>query len=228
MKKVISILIMVFLLVSNIIVAQNNKNETKEKPAFAVAAVKMNVVYVGLENPVTIAVSSLKPDKFDVVAEGASIKKVGNPGQYIIYNIVPGTTVVNIVISKKGKELGREAFRVKLVPPPVLRLGNILTGGKATIDQLINTEIVASPNKSFPFEINQGYKVISFCVVINIPGGVPQKTKIEGNKLSNNPQIVELIRNTVKPGDVFTFSDFKIQSPSGVMDDVWGISYLVY
>lgn len=228
MKKVISILIMVFLLVSNIIVAQNNKNETKEKPAFAVAAVKMNVVYVGLENPVTIAVSSLKPDKFDVVAEGASIKKVGNPGQYIIYNIVPGTTVVNIVISKKGKELGREVFRVKSVPPPVLRLGSIIPGGKATVDQLINTEIVASPNKSFPFEINQGYKVTSFSIVINIPGGVPQKVRIDGNKLANDPQIVELIRNTVKPGDVFNFSDIEIQTPSGVMNSEWGISYSVY
>ena len=45
--------------------------------------------------------------------------------------------------------------------------------------------------------------------------------------IADNPKAAEMVRANLKPGQVFSFKNFKITSPSGVWDNVPGISYLV-
>lgn len=82
-----------------------------------ISADKMNVVYRGLDNPLSISVPGVGDNAVNVNASG--IRKVGN-GQYILN---PGQgTEVNIAVSAKlssGKTVStNKVFRIKDVPAP--------------------------------------------------------------------------------------------------------------
>jgi len=190
---------------------------------------KMMVVYLGLENPLKVSAAGYPLESINVVATGATIKKAGKPGEFILYNISPGVTKVKVSVTADGKSVGAgEEFTVKTVPPPVLRLGNMASGGKVTVDQIVNTEITANVDRSFVFENVGGYRVTSFQITIAVPGGVPQVMRVSGNKIANDPAAAAAVRTGVKKGSVFAFSSFSVMTPSGPMDNVPGISYTVY
>ncbi len=64
----------------------------------AVSADKMNLLYIGVENPITIAVTNSGPVDFIVTSEGCSITNIGS-GKYIARCTEPG--VVTIFIKSK-------------------------------------------------------------------------------------------------------------------------------
>ena len=94
MKKLISLFIA--LIISCSLLSQN------EHP-FAVAPTKLNIFYVGVDNPVDIAVFGLKPEDISVKSNNGTIRKVGN-GQFIVKVLRQGT--VRITISTNDRILG--------------------------------------------------------------------------------------------------------------------------
>lgn len=80
----------------------------------AVSAEKYNILYIGVDNPVTIAVEGVFDEKIKASISTGTIQKI-NKGQYIIRVSTPGEASVNLEwdnqrISKK--------FRVKVIPDP--------------------------------------------------------------------------------------------------------------
>jgi gliding motility-associated protein GldM len=84
-----------------------------------ISADKMNVVYRGLPNPMTITFAGIPDNKVNASAEGLS--KAAKPGQY---NLNPGsgtevTVSVNAELPDKSKVSDKKVFRIKNIPGPV-------------------------------------------------------------------------------------------------------------
>jgi len=88
-----------------------------------ISADKMNVVYRGLDNPMTITFAGISADKVNASAPGLS--KAGKPGTY---NMKPGQgTEVTISVTgelpDKTKVSDKKVFRIKNIPGPQGAIG---------------------------------------------------------------------------------------------------------
>ena len=86
-------------------------------PTATVSADKMNVFYIGVDNPVSISVPGVPNDRVRASITNGTIIPKGN-GKYIV-RVSQGTkSVVNVTAEMNGKmmSMGSAEFRVKRVP----------------------------------------------------------------------------------------------------------------
>jgi gliding motility-associated protein GldM len=94
----------------------------------SIALDKMNVLYIGVNNPVTIAASGGGDDKVQpsITGGGGSIQKVG-AGKYVV-RVSSVTDDCKITVSVDGKVAGVSQFRVRTIPTPVATVGGYASG----------------------------------------------------------------------------------------------------
>ncbi len=90
---------------------------------FSIAPDKMNVFYVDIDNPLTIAVENYSAKLIVVKTDNGIISGKGN--NYIYHSAKIGRADIILYIKVKGKlkEIGRSSFRVKSIPYPVAKVG---------------------------------------------------------------------------------------------------------
>ena len=101
--KRISLFICYFILIHAISFAQK----------FSIAADKENVLYIGVDNPISIAVENV-PARL-VIAKINNGKITGKMGNYSVYltKMTPTAIILYRKINGKLKEIGRSTFSVK-------------------------------------------------------------------------------------------------------------------
>ena len=92
----------------------------------AVSADKMNVMYLGVENPFSVSVAGVPSRKVQVQGDNVSLRKTSN-GKYIASPKQAGRAF--ITVSGGGLAPTRFEYRVKRIPDPVIKLGGRKTGG---------------------------------------------------------------------------------------------------
>ena len=85
----------------------------------SVTADKMNVFYIGVNNPVSVTVAGSSSNTLKVSASGANI--TGSKGKYTVTASRPGEATINV--SAEGFKSTPYKFRVKRIPDPVPALG---------------------------------------------------------------------------------------------------------
>lgn len=175
------------------------------KPSLAISADKMNVFYIGVDNPVSIAAPM---PKFTASAPGLSPKG----GGYVMRPKKPGK--VNIVVTGIDDEgnkvsLGKAEFRVKRLPDPKAFCGG--KTGSTSIKKIAfkSTSTVQAKMENFDFDIR--VNVASF-VFSTTKAGVVQEFKVSGNKL--NSQCKQLIAKA-KRNQKFFIEKIKVRMPDG-------------
>jgi gliding motility-associated protein GldM len=108
-----------------------------------ISADKMNVVYRGLPNPMTISFAGISDDKVNASAPGLS--KAGKPGQY---NLNPGSgTEVTVSVTgqlpDKTNVSGKKVFRIKNIPGPQGAIGGTIGNDKGAKSRLEVSQISA-------------------------------------------------------------------------------------
>jgi gliding motility-associated protein GldM len=145
------------------------KNEyTVFKPAATIAATEMNLLYKGIDNPMSISVPGFAASDVQISAPGLNLKSLGG-GKYNAK--VPSSTSREVTITAsikrdgKTKTVGSQKFRVRSLPQPTAQLGGIpndgLPKGKAAVGA--QTSIIASMGAGFAYNLNyrvQGFKMI--------------------------------------------------------------------
>ncbi|MEZ4787365.1 MAG: gliding motility protein GldM [Flavobacterium haoranii] len=163
-----------------------------------VSADKMNVVYRGVDNPMTISFAGI-PDS-DVNASGTGLRKVGG-GKYIM-NPGSGTEVTINVTGKlpTGTVADKKVFRIKGIPSPTgkVRGEDAAKGPKSSLE---NSQVSAVlEDFDFPITVN----VTQFN--IKVPG---QPTiVVNGNRLDGRAKAA--VKKAMK-GDVIVISDIKVK-----------------
>lgn len=135
-----------------------------EPNSAVISAEKMNVVYRGLKNPLSISVPGVGDNNINVSAPGLS--KVGN-GQYVI--IPQGGNEVTINVSAKlssGKTINTpKTFRIKNVPPPTGAIRG-QTGNVGMPKESVANATVGVVLPDFAFDLT--FEVTGFS--IKVPG----------------------------------------------------------
>jgi gliding motility-associated protein GldM len=178
------------------------------------AAEKMNVLYAGIENPVSVS-ASVAPEKISISLSGGTSVTTG-PGKYNVTvpeSLVGKTVTISIFANIDGKQqsMGSTVFRIKRVPDPVAKLGNKITTGRFSKQEILaNPFIFANLGEDFVYDLK--WTVNSFTVIFEIKGiDDPPMT-------SSNNQFTEAMKtklNNSAPGTVIYFSDIKATSVAG-------------
>ncbi|HIF15283.1 MAG TPA: hypothetical protein EYQ86_08220 [Bacteroidetes bacterium] len=178
-----------------------------------VSAMAMNVMYVGVDNPVSVSVPGYKPEDVQPSLGGSGSIKKGRYQKkecYIARVTKPGQKVkVNLTITeqdgKKTQVKGPE-FRVKRVPDPVFTLGNKYKGGKIPAGKFRIQKGIVPKLENFDFEFR--YRTQSYEMVY-IPKG-RDAIVIKGSGQAFDRKFLKYIK-LAKPKDSYFFSDVKVK-----------------
>ena len=194
-------------------------NKSNKEVVTAISLSKMNVLYIGVDNPVVIAVSGHSSDEIEVSVpdETAKITATGEKGQYIINPKRPG--VLTIVVKAKGIQVLEAMFRVKALPNPVVMV-NGQQGGYVEKDILAGQEEVIAFMPNFDFDLK--FVVQSFVVSTADKNGSMIQISSDSNKLTGQQK--ELIKN-LKKGQRVNFEEVKALGPDGSIRDLPAIVF---
>lgn len=187
---------------------------TVMSPSATIAADKMNVLYAGIANPVSVS-GPVAADKLSISFPGCNVTSQG-AGKYNVSVPISliGKTVQASVAAKVGessKTLGNTTFRVKRVPDPRAVLGANIRGGKrAKAELLANPVIRATMGEDFAYDLK--WNVTSFRVILVSKGMEEPAIVCQGGALSDKARtaIQKASANTV-----VYFSDIKASSEAG-------------
>ncbi len=188
-------------------VITKNIEYTVGQSATAISLTKMNVLYIGVDNPVAIAASGGAEQINPSISQG-SISKTG-PGQYNVrVNSVTDNCTISVNVA--GKTAGQQVFRVRTIPDPVATVGNFVSGANVPAGAFKQQGGVAAWIKDFPFDLK--YQVTSFTIVGENNDGDLVEAKVSGNTWS--AQAANIVRN-VKPNQLITIEDIRAVGPDG-------------
>jgi gliding motility-associated protein GldM len=176
--------------------------------AVTVAPTKMNVFYLGVDNPVDVSVAGVQPDQVDISVTNARHER--SRGSYIIKPIRPGNAYVVVYANIDGqrREMGRKEFRVKTVPDPVAKV-NGQKGGAISQSVLVAQIGVVAEMENFDFDLK--FTVTEFTVSAVVQGFVREYTA-RSNRFTTEQK--SLLRGLNKGQSVY-IQDIKAVGPDG-------------
>lgn len=181
----------------------------------AVMLDKMNVFYIGVDNPITIS-SGSGWDRTTVSMTGGTLS--GSNGNRIARVTAIGKA--NITVVADGKTTPFE-FRVKEIPSPIFKVGpggTRMTSGAFKAQQYCRAEL-----ENFDFAAN--FSVVSATVYFSGANfSNVQIAELKGNSLA---PISSLMQRAV-PGTSVTFDNVKVQGPDGRQRDIQGVGIVLY
>ena len=137
------------------------------KPSATISAEKMNVLYAGIANPVSVS-APVAPDQLSVNFPGCGVTRA-EAGKFnisvpasLIGKTVEATVSANL--GGKTQAMGSTTFRVKRVPDPRATIGANIRGGKRSKNELTaNPFIRAAMGDDFAYDLKwtiNSYQVI--------------------------------------------------------------------
>lgn len=180
-------------------------------PSATISPTKMNVFYIGLDNPVSISVPGASNEQVTatITGGGGSISKTGN-GLYNVKVTTQGDATVN-VSAKMGttsRSMGSMKFRCKRVPNPVPYVGNV-SGGLIPKGTLLAAGGVIPRMDGFEFEAY--FSITSFTFTMSQAGDLISLTS---NSSKFTSQMVTMINKATK-GQKIYIEDIKAKGPDG-------------
>lgn len=178
----------------------NSNYMVVSRPSSAtISADKMNVVYIGLDNPISITVEGITSDKVSASATNGSLKRVGN-GKFMFTPTAGKEAVITATgTMPDGKAISsKQVFRIKALPRPrgYVRGEPNAKGPASNLAQVS----VSSKFEDFDFDVN--LRVTQFTIVFP---GVGSEV-INGTTLSESAKTKA---NRLRPGDVVRITNIK-------------------
>ncbi|HEV8079218.1 MAG TPA: GldM family protein, partial [Chitinophagaceae bacterium] len=181
----------------------------------AVMLDKMNVFYIGVDNPVTIS-SGTGWDKTNASFSGSGSMS-GSQGKRMVR--VTGGTTATINVNADGKSSTFQ-FRIKRIPDPTFKVGPS-SGGRIQSVVFKNQQFCRADLENFDFDAR--FSVVGATVYFsgaNFPN--VQAQPLNGNNLGSLPQLSKCI-----PGTSVTFDNVKVQGPDGVVRTIQGPGFIL-
>ena len=189
---------------------------------------KMNVFYIGVANPVTYSAAGYSVEDVSIVVPDGEIREdsTGRKGHKNIWVSKPGSIDVSIMAkTKEGpvKKVGGMPIRVKRIPDPVAKLGNLRGGAMSASTFRIQIAPAAVLEN---FEFNARFQIIGFSFSMQPKGkdyvGPFPISNRGGCRFSENQQIVKAM-GTARAGDKIFIEDIKAVGPDGMVRSLGSI-----
>jgi gliding motility-associated protein GldM len=196
-------------IVTNPLTGEKTEGESKfvyevGSRSVAVSADKMNVFYIGVDNPVTVSASGVSSNDVRVTGTGP-ISVSGSGSKYTVKATKPGEA--SIRVTANGSTLGSFPFRVKRIPDPIARLSNKSDGAMGTGEFKAQGGVGAFLD-NFDFEAT--------CAVAGFNLVYVPKRQDAIEAVNRGPRYNEAARrlvNQAKPGDVYYFENVRAKCP---------------
>lgn len=185
---------------------------------------KMNVMYIGVPNPVSLSASGYNIEDVDLVLPADVTRTASGKGKYVLNVTKPGTFTYNIVAKDRtgGRaNVGSGEIRVKRIPDPVAAIMK-KTGGAVASNQLMVQQGISTEIPGFDFEAKFEVLSYDFMAARKASPDVEQVLNNRGAYFSNK---VKDILKLVKAGDIVIFNNIKVKGPDGSTRTVNSITF---
>ncbi len=185
---------------------------------------KMSVLYIGVDNPVTIASPNFKKDKLSATITNGEIKE----GNGCIYNISvrqPGTVRLNVYGEKENEKkilLDVFEFRAKRIPDPAVTFGPKGGGSIRLAEMGAYNRVFAVLDQ---FDFNAAFIISHFTLRINLPGKQEPVLLESANQLLTPEMVTEM--NQLTAGAIVSFTEVKATGPDGLLRKLTPIVFFV-
>ncbi len=172
----------------------------------AVSADKMNVFYIGVDNPITVSAAGVSSNEVNVSISGGggTLSKVDNDS----YNVTvkqPGEATISV--SGGGLDPTPYTFRVKRIPDPTARVGNLEDGGVGNGEFKAQRGVIAWLDD---FDFDARCDIAGFELVYVASRQDPVPVANQGG--SFNERSRNLVQRA-KPGDTYYFNNVRAICP---------------
>ena len=186
------------------------------EPVGVISLDNMQVMYSGIENPLTASVPGVDGRNVEVsIIEGqGKLNKVEGNGKY---TITPATGCKKIVLAvdaaiEKGKKtrMNTLTFKVKSIPAPTITVAGFKNGDKVSRKSLASgITVTARAQEGFEFKIPKGS-----IRVIGLEFSVGNKAPYNYNGNTVDPDGLSAVRNASRGDKVYVTA--KVMMPDGV------------
>jgi gliding motility-associated protein GldM len=190
---------------TNAIVNREVKYEVGQPAGVAVSADKMNVFYIGVDNPVTIT-AGVGAEKIKASFSGGSIAR-SNGAHWIVKPTTPGEHNVNVIIEGKSTPI---KFRVKYLPNPASFVGGS-KGGSISAAQFKAMGGVIAKYEETDFEAS--FKVVSYTLAA-LGGSIPNYTEAQNDGNRWTGRAADIV-NRAGPGSNIFLDKIIVVGPDG-------------
>ena len=183
-------------------------------PSLTVAPLKMNVFYLGVNNPVSISAAGLSKEQIKPVIDMGVLKQDGN--DWIVRidtkpkNVNLATISATAEIDGERLSLGTAEFRVKRVPDPSAEIAG-MTDGLIDKNVFLASSAIIPNMRDFEFDLYFVVTSYTFATILN--GDWVQKN-VKGNIFSE--EVNDIIRNG-KRKQKFFFEKIQAKGPDGTL-----------
>jgi gliding motility-associated protein GldM len=176
----------------------------------SVSADAVKVLYVGLDNPLTVSGGSAGAEKTQASIDGGggSLKSLGG-GKFIANVRTPGKATINVTV--EGKTTPFE-FRVKRVPDPVAMIGQS-AGGRIPVNNLKAQQGVRADLRDFVFE-GVKFDIVSY-VFYATGAGFTENAQVSQNSGPYFNDVSKKLLERCRPGSTVVIDEIKVRGPDG-------------
>jgi hypothetical protein len=170
------------------------------------------ILYVGLDNPISIAVEGVKSQDLivNITGKGNYIQKTTD-GKYIVKVVQQkdtNTCFINISVQTKGKAklISSKSYKIRFVPKGEVKFGSLINNGFYTKEEILNQKELVYKNDAIIQDI-LNYKIVQYQFL-----HIPKRGFFELVTCSGS-QINETVRNMIKHsmvGDLIVIDRIKI------------------
>ncbi len=194
--------------------------------AVVVSPEKMNVLYIGVDNPIAVSVAGFQSEDVQPRLQGVSGRlDPRGEGKYYakIGNARPGDAKISVSVKMKNgktRHMGSQKFRIKRVPDPIATVGGKFKGGKVPASSFTAQQGVIAKLEDFVYDLR--FEVVSFSMTY-----IPQRGDalvVDTRRPTFNSRMKQFL-NQAKPGDRFFIDQVKVRGPSGETRELPSISF---
>ncbi len=183
------------------------------RPSAVVSPDKMNVLYIGVNNPISVSAPGTPTDKVHVNLSGGggSISSAG-AGKYNVKVSSPGTARISVsaeVAPGKTQTLSSTEFRVKRIPDPIAKFAGKTGGSMATVALKAQNALFAKLDN---FDFDASFRVTKFTMIIAKPRADAIVLSTSGGQLSSS---MSSALNGIVPGTRVIFDNIVAVGPDG-------------
>lgn len=151
-----------------------NSSYTVGAPNVVISPTAMNVLYVGIDNPIDISVPGVGSDAISATMSNGTIKRgrlQGYRGEWVAKPTTVGQEAalnVSAVVNGERRRFPPYTFRVQSIPPPVPKFANLTTDGNVVKATALAQQGVFAEQPDFLFDLS--YTITKFTVTISQKG----------------------------------------------------------
>lgn len=195
---------------------------------------KMNVFYIGVDNPITFSASGIPAGNLKYSAENCTLTKADGVNKYMV-TVATGTAGKKAIIKLSGtlsdgtttKDFGTFEYRIKNIPDPYPVIAN-RRGGNIPASELRVQEAVFAKLDNFDFEAK--FTVVSFDVTYQKKRSTDLDLASSTTQYLTGPNANARVRDLVegvKLGDRIYFENIKAVGPDKRIRSIGSVNFTI-